>query len=142
MVTARNRIPSDLWGTAPNYIIRNISRDRPNIEHADFLIDSCTKAKVDKLYGIQRRAVQVIDRYHYKGLLYEDLLLLYGLDELVTRRKNHQLAPNYGQSKYISFFDKNGPEVTLRTISGITTRNTILSVFFGYSPKGCNKKHL
>ena len=47
------------------------------MEYADFLVDSCTKAKTEKLERIQKRAVKVI--------------VLYGLDAL-ERRKASSLS--------------------------------------------------
>ena len=72
---------------------------QPIVEYADFLIDSCFKSKIVKLERIQQRAVQIIDRYQHKNVGYDDLKLLYGLDDLGMRRKKHHLTVMYRHSK-------------------------------------------
>ena len=103
---------------------------RPIMEYADFLIDSCTKAKTDKLDRIQKRAVRIIDRCHHKESTYEDLLLLYGLDELVARRKKHHLSLMYRQSKDMSNLETYRPDVVLRNSNKIKfkIKNTKLTM--------------
>ena len=55
---------------------------RPILEYADFLIDSCTQLRIEKLDGIQKRSVKIIDGYKHRGMKYEDLLVLYGSEHI------------------------------------------------------------
>ena len=55
---------------------------RPFLDYADFLVDSCQKSKIDQLDCIQKRSVRIIDGCKHKGIGYEDLLMLYSLDDL------------------------------------------------------------
>ena len=87
---------------------------QPILEYADFLIDSCTQLKIDKLDHIQKRSVRIIDGYKHRGMKYEDLLLLYGLEHLGLRRKQHHLAVMYRHSKSKSHLDDVRPEMILR----------------------------
>ena len=88
---------------------------RPILEYADFLIDSCTKLKVDKLERIQKRAVKIIDGYKHKGAKYEDVLMLYGLDNLGARRNHHHLAVMYRHSNLPGNIETYRPGINLRS---------------------------
>ena len=87
---------------------------RPILEYADFLIDSCTQLRIEKLDGIQKRSVKIIDGYKHRGMKYENLLALYGLEHLGLRRKRHHLAVMYRHSKVKEHIDDVRPEMTLR----------------------------
>ena len=92
---------------------------RSLMEYADFLIDSCTKSKVEKLEKIQKRAVKLIDQATHKGTTYSDLLIVYGLDALERRRKKHHLSVMYRHSLDISNLVSERPGIDLRSNSKI-----------------------
>ena len=87
---------------------------RPFLEYADFLVDSCQKSKISKLECIQKRSVRIIDGCKHKGLRYEELQMIYGLESLEVRRQKHHLALMYRHSKTPENLDNTRPEVTLR----------------------------
>ena len=72
---------------------------RPFLEYADFLVDGCQKSKIGKLDHIQKRSVRIIDGCKHKGVRYEDLQTIYGLENLEARRQRHHLALMYRHSK-------------------------------------------
>ena len=87
---------------------------RPFLEYADFLVDSCQKSKISKLDRIQKRSVRIIDGCKHKGMRYEELQMIYGLESLEVRRQKHHLALMYRHSKTPENLDNTRPEVTLR----------------------------
>ena len=102
------------------YITNNIacliykSCIRPFLEYADFLVDSCPKSKIGKLDHIQKRSVRIIDGCKHKGMKYEALQAIYGLEDLKVRRKKHHLALMYRHSKTPHNLHEERPEVVLR----------------------------
>ena len=64
---------------------------------------------------IQKRAVKNIYRFHYKGTQYEDVPILYGLDDLEARRIRHHLSVMYRQSRNYSNIHTFRPSVDLRS---------------------------
>ena len=88
---------------------------RPILEYADFLINSCTKFKVDKLDRIQKRAVKIIDGYKHIGAQCEYVLMLYGFDDLGARRNHHHLAVMYRHSKLPGNIETYRPGISLRS---------------------------
>ena len=84
------------------------------MEYANFLIDSCSKSKIEKLDRIQKRSVKIIDRGQHKNVGYDDLLILYGLEDLGARRKKHHLSVMYRHSKNPYNLDSVRPEIKLR----------------------------
>ena len=85
------------------------------MEYADFLVDSCNKIKTGKLESIQKRAVKIIDWSRHKGTKYEDLLILYSLDDLEVRRKRHHLTVMFRRSQDPSNLDLGRPGIELRS---------------------------
>ena len=71
---------------------------RPVMEYADFLVDSCNKRKTDKLNRIHKRALNIIDQPRRKDSAYEDLLVLYHIEDLGLRRRRHHLSVMYRQA--------------------------------------------
>ena len=61
----------------------------PILDYADFLIDSCTKKKVENLEKVQKRAMHIIDNKAHFSLNYNDLLQLYSFKPLIERRVEH-----------------------------------------------------
>ena len=53
--------PYDISNSVANLIYKICVR--PIMEYADFLVDSCSKLKTDKLDQIQKRGVEIIDRH-------------------------------------------------------------------------------
>ena len=88
---------------------------RPIMEYADFLIDSCTKSKTEKLDRIQKRAVKIIDRGQHKDLGHDDLVTLYGLGDLGERRRKHHLSVMYRHSRNHNNLVTIRPDVELRS---------------------------
>ena len=88
---------------------------RPVMEYADFLIDGCTKGTTDKLDRIQKRAVKIIDQARHQDISYNDLLCLYDMESLVTRRKKHHLSVMYRHSQDCSNLENYRPDITLRS---------------------------
>ena len=88
---------------------------RPVMEYADFLIDGCTKGTTDKLDRIQKRAVKIIDQARHQDISYNDLLRLYDIESLVTRRKKHHLSVMYRHSQDCSNLENYRPDITLRS---------------------------
>ena len=95
---------------------------RPVVEYADFLVDSSNK-KTGRLTSIQKRAVKIIDQARHKEFSYEELLILYGIEDLVMRRKKHHLSVMYRQSQDDSNPDTYRPETDLRSNLKIRFRN-------------------
>ena len=95
---------------------------RPIMEYADFLIDSCNKAKIEKLENIQKRAIKIIDWSKHKGIKYKDMCFLYGLDDLKVRRKKHHLAVMFRHSHDPTNLVIARPDVVLRSNNKVKFR--------------------
>ena len=98
---------------------------RPMMEYADFLVDSCNKQNTSKLTRIQKRAVKIIDQARHKDFSYKDLLNLYGIEDLVMRRRKHHLSVMYRQSRINSNLDEYRPEMGLRSNPKIRFKNKV-----------------
>ena len=98
---------------------------RPVMEYADFLVDSSSKQKTGRLTSIQKRAVKIIDQARHKEFSYKELLTLYGIENLVMRRKKHHLSVMYRQSRDDSNLNAYRPETDLRSNLKIQFRNKI-----------------
>ena len=95
------------------------------MEYADFLVNSCTKAKTEKLERIQKRAVKVIDHAEHRGTKYSDLLVLHGLDALERRRRKHHLSVMFRHSLNASNLVRDRPEIELRSNQKIKFKHKI-----------------
>ena len=98
---------------------------RPVMEYADFLIDSCTKNKTSKLDRIQKRAVKIIDQAKHKDSTYNELLGIYGIEDLVKRRKKHHLSVMYRQARIHTNIDIYRPETDLRSNLKVKFRSKV-----------------
>ena len=98
---------------------------RPVMEYSDFLVDSCNKKTTDQLDRIQKRAVKIIDQARHKNSTYAELLEIYGIEDLVMRRKKHHLAVMYRQSHVNSNLDTRRPEADLRSNLKIRFKNKV-----------------
>ena len=78
------------------------------------MIESCSKSNIINLECIQKRAVKTIDRNQHKNVRYDDLMLVYGLNDLVVRRKRHNLSVMYRHSGIELNLDMFRPEFELR----------------------------
>ena len=102
----------------------------PILDYADFLIDSCTKKKVENLEKVQKRAMHIIDNKAHFGLNYNDLLQLYSLKPLIERRVEHQLCLMYRLSHNSEYVKKHRPTINLRSNAKVKfpTRTTKLTM--------------
>ena len=98
---------------------------RPVMEYADFLVDSCNKYTTKKLDRIQKRALRIIDQARHKDSTYEDLLVLYHIEDLGLRRRRHHLSVMYRQAHDQTNLDTHRPETGLRSNSKIRFRNRV-----------------
>ena len=98
---------------------------RPVMEYADFLVDSCNKQNISKLVRIQKRALKIIDQARHKDSTYEELLALYGVEDLVMRRRKHHLSVMFRQARDQSNLDVYRPETDLRSNHKIRFRNRV-----------------
>ena len=87
----------------------------PIMEYADFLTDSCNKVKTSKLDRIQKRALKIIDQSIHKDNTRDELLVMYGLEELEVRRQRHHLAIMYRQSHTHTNLEVRRSDVELRS---------------------------
>ena len=81
--------------------------------------------KTGRLKSTQKRAVKIIDQARHKEFSYEELLILYGIEDFVMRRKKHHLSVMYRQSRDDSNLDAYRPETDLRSNLKIRFRNKI-----------------
>ena len=85
------------------------------MEYADFLTDSCNKVKTSKLDRIQKRALKIIDQSIHKDNTRDELLVMYGLEELEVRRQRHHLAIMYRHSHTHTNLEVRRSDVELRS---------------------------
>ena len=76
------------------------------MEYADFLVDSCSKAKTGKLERIQKRAVK---------LFYNDFLSMNWLDALERRRRQHHPSVMLRHSLDTANLVRVRPEIEIRS---------------------------
>ena len=85
------------------------------MEYADFPIEFKT-GKFDK---IQKRTVRIIHRNQHKDMKYDDLLKLYGIDDLALRRGTHHLSVIYRNTRNVNNLEIGRPDISLRSNSKI-----------------------
>ena len=88
---------------------------RPILDYADFLVESGTKAKIDNLQKIQKRAIRCIDYKRHPNADYGELLDLYGIELLHKRRRKHHLTVMYRHAQDIKNLEPFRPVITLRS---------------------------
>ena len=93
---------------------------RPVMEYADFLVDGCNRRKVEQLTRIQKRAVKIIDQSRHRGSTYNELLVLYDIEDLGIRRKKHHLSVMYRQARDKRNLDTHRPETDLPSVHRTT----------------------
>ena len=89
---------------------------RPHFDYGDFVVDSGTQCKIDKLERIQDKIVHTIE-YEYNIDKKEDIEVLktrYNIESLYTRRKRSLLKIMFGQSRNMENIDTYRPERILR----------------------------
>ena len=84
----------------------------PLMECADFLVESSTETKVDKLERIQKRASHCADLGKHREYDYYDLIELHGVELLWKHIKHHHLSVMYRHAQAISNLIIMGPGIT------------------------------
>ena len=90
---------------------------RPHFDYGDYIIDSGTQGKIDKLERIQDRIVRTIG-YKYIANKRMDIDVLkrkYNIEKLSTRRKRNLLKVMFNQSHIRENIDHYRPKYILRS---------------------------
>ena len=90
----------------------------PHFDYVDFVIDSATKGKTDRLERLHKRAIHIIEYNHDINTKepYTNLLTLYNLTSLYHRRIEHLLVFMYKIGKYsIENLATQRPKIELRS---------------------------
>ena len=86
---------------------------RPHFDYGDFMIESGTQNKIDKLEHIQNKIVRMIE-YVYDDAKRENINVLklrYNIEKLEIRRKRSLLKIMFSQSHMIENIDSYRPEL-------------------------------
>ena len=80
-----------------NYVANLVYKTHvlPMLDYADFMVDSGKTSKTTRLDNLHKRAVKLIDNKANHVLNDIQLLDLYGLEKLVSRREKHHLTLMY-----------------------------------------------
>ena len=90
-------------------------RIRPHFDYGDYMVDSGTQNKIDKLERIQDRIVRTIEFKHTAENRENIDKLKYNIEKLCVRRKQNLLKIMFGQSRNEMNIDSYRPERILRS---------------------------
>ena len=87
----------------------------PLFDYADFLVEGGTRYYQEKLDCLHEKALSIIDCKKHKNLEVCDLQILYGLNSIGQRRKEHHCAIMYRLSRRKDNLDQYRPKINLRS---------------------------
>ena len=87
----------------------------PLLDYADFMVESASKTKIDKLEKLQEKALKCISNVCHGQINVAELYIRYNVQPLSLRYREHISCLMYRQSKLPGMLDHGRPTINLRS---------------------------